>query len=156
MIMYKKSILKIFWRIWQVRLMSSLSKVKYVIITHYEINWIVNDVILFLTFYCELPTAITQNNRWFYRTFFSFCNIYFHVTTFTIPIWYNHLPITNYIMRLDKILPSIVKQKITWNLNFKSCPFTIISTGIIQWSYSTDNVCCFVLLKWEIPAQHNI
>ena len=113
MIMYKKFYpYKIFWRIWQVRLMSSLSKVKYVIITHYEINWIVNDVILFLTFYCELPTAITQNNRWFYRTFFLFVIIFSRVTTFMIPIWYNYLSlksITNYIMRLDKILPSIVK-----------------------------------------------
>ena len=129
MIMYKKSILKIFWRIWQVRLMSSLSKVKYVIITHYEINWIVNDVILFLTFYCELPTAAVDFIEHF-PLYISFFNRKISAN-FYLSRFFLHIYIKLNLFCLDKI--NTFNKKLILFSNFYNIRPNYLYTIISDW-----------------------
>jgi hypothetical protein len=138
---------------------------KEILVTIME-QFVQQKMAVFLTFYCELPTAITQNNRWFYRTFFLFVIIFSRVTTFMIPIWYIY-SISSCIMRLDKILLAIVIKiksintyitnispaKIDYKYWYKSklrhCKFVVVF-GVLISIYSGKNNNNFRQAKFQI------
>ena len=83
-----------------------------------SIEFCKNDIILYLTFYCELPTAITPKIVDFIEHFFFLYKIFFMLLLQLLWFLFDIIilflkSISSCIMRLDKILPSIVNKTLT-------------------------------------------